>query len=192
MIKAYLKLIIVLSLILLPLSLFSNKLSYRFYSVYQFNEDENIIKYKRECSEQDLPYLKSFWIVYHNDKGQKVGEEYYQNWMLYYYHLYQYTNTEVHKKTFYWYGYVDKAFFFRPSNKEIFVGYIFRRHYNTWHTYHKDGRVKSKSFYRFIDHPFGGIPKIDYTDRFIYENKKLVKIERYRKRALTKVYKVNQ
>lgn len=195
MVKSLIKLSIIFYLLIQPFNLNSQekKLKHRFFSVYQFNDDENKIKYQRECSEKDIPYLKSFWLVYYNQKGQKVGEEYYKNWKLYYYHLYKYTATEVHKKTFYWYGYINKAFFYRPTNKEIFVGYIFRRHYSLWHIYDKEsGRILSKSFYRFIDHPFRGIPKIDYTDRYFYNKNKLVKIERYRKRALTKVYHIKK
>ncbi len=177
-----------LCLLLTSLSAFpkaKQKITTRFYSSYTFNEKNLSVLSKIKVHKSQLPYLKSFWIVYLNAKGQIIGEEYYKNWRLYYYFLYDHRGHQTHKRGFYWHGITDKAFF-HVRKRTIWQGYYFKRNPDVWWIYDSKNRLISKTHYKFFD-----AGKIDYTDRYIYRNNQLKSIRRYRKGRLSKEYPIS-
>lgn len=174
-----------LFLFLYPALALSNNpkdITIKYFSKYSFKEEQQAILHQIEVSQKEIPYLKSFWRVYYDSKGQVFGEEYFKNWRLHYYHLYRYTKTHTHKQGFYWHGITQKAFF-HIKKQYIWQGYYFKRTPNVWWVYDLKGRLKSKTYYSLYEKV-----KIDYSDLYFYKKGELNQIDRYRNGIVTKVY----
>ncbi len=186
------RLILFLFILLYPALLFPNQpnVKIRYFKRYYFQEESRdildkieILVKKNEKLIEKLKYLKSFWRVYYlNDKV--IGEEYYKNWRLHYYYLYYYSKKRTHKRGFFWHGITAKAFF-HIEKRYIWQGYFYKRGPDVWWIYDHEGKLITKAYYTWLDRE-----KIDYTDRYFYKNRKLIKIERYRDGILTKTYHI--
>ncbi len=174
--------ILVIIIPVISYSKINNTYKRKFYSHYYFI-DEKLQAYKKiEVQERDLQYMKSFWIVYYDQNNKIAGEEYYENWRLYYYYIYKYTQNQIHKKGFYWHGITGNAYLY-VRNRAYFKGYYFKRTPDVWWIYDNLGRIISKSYYSF-----GYGERLEYTDRYYYKDNELIYRERYRQGKLTNTY----